>query len=117
MLVMETVVETPAYLRQAKAVGMTDDEMVQVVNIISANPLAGALLVGSGGCRKVRVGGKGKGKSGGYRVITFVGGGSLPVFLLWVLSKSSTSALTQAQTNALNAATASLREDYMERPA
>jgi hypothetical protein len=114
---METVVETPAYLRQAKAVGMTEAEMTDVVSAIAADPLSGNLLVGSGGCRKVRFGGKGKGKSGGYRIITFVGGGDLPVFLLWVLSKGSTAALTRAQTNALSVATQSLQEDYTKRPA
>jgi hypothetical protein len=32
--------------------------------------MAGDLIVGSGGLRKVRVAGRGKGKSRGYRVVT-----------------------------------------------
>ncbi|MBI1686468.1 type II toxin-antitoxin system RelE/ParE family toxin [Caulobacter hibisci] len=114
---METVVETPAYLRQAKVIGMTKAEMDEAVAIVSVNPLAGDLLVGSGGCRKVRVGGKGKGKSGGYRVVTVIGGGDLPVFILWVLSKGSTSALTKAQTNALSAAVKDLQQSYSTKSA
>lgn len=41
----------------------------QIQNEILKTPLAGDLVEGSGGLRKLRVGGKGKGKSGGYRVI------------------------------------------------
>ena len=50
---------------------MTAEEMTAAVDLVAANPGAGDLIVGSGGCRKVRgVAGKGRGKSGGYRVVT-----------------------------------------------
>jgi len=106
---METVVEFPAYLSAAKAAGMTDAERAAVVDIASANPAAGDLIVGSGGCRKVRVAGRGKGKSGGYRVITYYAG-DFGVCLLWVLSKGRTANLTDAQVNALAKAVKTLAE-------
>lgn len=106
---MQTVVETPAYLRQAKIVGMTDDEMKTAIDLVAANPEAGDRIVGSGGCRKVRLAGKGKGKSGGYRIITWHGGDAIPVFLLWVLSKGSAANLTDAQVIALSTATRALK--------
>ena len=56
---------------------------------------------GTGGARKVRFAGRGKGKSGGYRVITFYGGGDIPLFLLDVFGKGSRPNLTKAQHNEL----------------
>ncbi|HJZ95384.1 MAG TPA: type II toxin-antitoxin system RelE/ParE family toxin [Candidatus Solibacter sp.] len=55
---------------------------------IAANPEAGDVIEGTGGARKVRFAGKGKGKSGGYRVITFFSGVELPVFLLNIFAKN-----------------------------
>jgi hypothetical protein len=108
---MQTVVETPAYLSAAKAAGMTEAERSAAVDIVSADPLAGDLIVGSGGCRKVRVAGRGKGKSGGYRVVTYFVGDN-GVCLLWVLSKGRAANLTDAQVNALAKATKTLADSF-----
>jgi hypothetical protein len=51
---------------------MTEDEIDNLVDFLAENPTAGDLIVGTGGCRKLRVAGRGKGKSGGYRTITFL---------------------------------------------
>jgi len=107
---MQSVVETPAYLAAAREEGMTAEEMAAAVDLIAANPGAGDLIVGSGGCRKVRVAGKGRGKSGGYRVVTFFGGDDVPVFLLAVLAKGTRANFTKAERNAMRQATRSLRE-------
>jgi hypothetical protein len=69
---MQTVVETPAYLRSAVEAGISDDERWEIVTMLAANPELGDLIQGSGGCRKFRVAGRGKGKSGGFRVIYFL---------------------------------------------
>lgn len=97
---METVVETSAYLSAAKDAGMTEAECAAAVDLISANPEAGELMVGTGGCRKVRLAGKGKGKSGGYRLITFYKVGDR-VFLLTVFAKGDRANLTKAECNQL----------------
>jgi len=51
-----------------------------VVEMIASNPEAGNEIGGAGGARKVRIVGRGKGKSGGYRVITFYSGKDVPKF-------------------------------------
>ena len=51
-------------------------------------------MEGTGGARKVRFAGKGKGKSGGYRVITFFTGIDIPVFLLNLFAKNEKTNLT-----------------------
>jgi hypothetical protein len=88
----QTVIETDTYIGSAKSAGMTDVERKAAIDIVSANPIAGDLIVGSGGCRRLGVAGRGKGKSGGYRVITV---------LLLAFSKAPTANLTDAQVNAL----------------
>lgn len=75
--------------------------MARAVDIVAANPLAGDLIVGSGGCRKLRIAGKGKGKSGGYRIVSYYGGASIPVFLLAVLAKGTRSSFSKAECDAM----------------
>jgi hypothetical protein len=106
---VQTVIETRAFLSSAKASGMTDAERLDVVLTVAANPMAGDLIVGSSGCRKVRIAGRGFGKSGGYRVVTFAAG-DFGVFLLWTLSKGRIANLSQAQVNALATATKTITE-------
>lgn len=93
---MHTVVETPTYLATAAKAGMTEAERVAAILIIAKNPAAGAMIAGGGGARKVRVPRQGKGKSGGYRVITYYIEEDEPVFLLSVLSKSKQANLSDA---------------------
>ena len=62
--------------------------------------------------RKVRFARRGKGKSGGYRVITFYSGGDLPVFLLTVFAKGERADLAKAERNALAQLTRMLVDSY-----
>jgi len=98
---MQTVIETSSYLTDAKAAGLTEADRDAVVEMIANNPEAGDEIGGTGGARKVRVAGRGKGKSGGYRVITFYSGKDVPVFLLAVYSKGEKANLTKAERNEL----------------
>ncbi len=102
------MIETAAFLRSAAASGMTDAERKGAVDTVAADPTAGDLIVGSGGCRKLRIAGRGKGKSGGYRIVTFYGGADVPAFLLWTFSKGRIANLTRAQVNSLAALTRTL---------
>jgi len=88
---------------------MTSVEVSAAIEMVSADPLAGDLIVGSGGCRKVRVAGRGKGKSGGYRVITYFVL-ETGVYQLWVISKGQAANLTKAQVNDLAKVTKALAD-------
>ena len=112
---MHTVIETRAFLAAAAAAGMTEQERERAVVEIAENPRAGDLVKDTGGCRKVRVGGRGKGKCGGYRVITYFGGGDSPVFLLTVFSKGERADLSQAERNALGKLVKTLRSSVVGR--
>lgn len=63
--------------------------------------MAGDLIVGSGGCRKIRIPGKGRGKSGGYCVVTYFASEDIPVFMLSVLSKGSRANFNRAELNGM----------------
>ena len=76
---VRSVVETPNYLSDARKVGVSEPERRFIVDTISADPTMGDLIQGTGGARKVRFQGRGKGKSGGYRVVTYFGGDDIPV--------------------------------------
>jgi len=106
---MHTVIETLAYLRAARDEGMTEEEMTDAVDTVSRDPMAGDLVVGGGGCRKIRIAGKGRGKSGGYRVLTYHADEVTPVFLLTVLSKGTKANFSKAQVALLSRATKTLK--------
>lgn len=66
---------------------------------IAENPDVGVEMKGTGGARKIRFAGREKGKSGGYRVITFFAGTDIPVFLLAIFSKGEKANLLQSERN------------------
>jgi hypothetical protein len=98
---MHAVALTHAFVRAAKQAGMTEDEVDGLVDYLAENPTAGVEIAGTGGCRKVRVAGRGRGKSGGYRTITFYTGERFPVFLITVFSKGEQANLSQSERNGL----------------
>lgn len=112
---MHTVIETDAYLSAAKDAKMSDDERKAAVDLIAADPQSGDIMQGTGGVRKARIAGKGKGKSGGYRVVWWFGGGDIPVFMLTVFGKGEKANLSQAERNALRRLTATLRDSLGAR--
>lgn len=112
---MHTVCELKTFRRDALGAGMMQEDIDGLVDFLSRAPMAGDEIPGTGGCRKLRVAGRGKGKSGGYRTITFYSGESMPVFLLTVFSKGERSDLSQAERNDLAALTKVLVSEYRKR--
>lgn len=71
------------------------------MSFLASNLDAGEIMPGAGGARKIRFAGRGKGKSGGYRVITFYAAADIPVFLLDIFSKDTQANLSRLQRNEL----------------
>ncbi|QFY88486.1 DNA-binding protein [Magnetovirga frankeli] len=67
---MRTVIETPTFQKQAEKI-WTENERLEFIEWIAANPTAGDVIPGAEGARKVRWSRSGTGKSGGVRVIYF----------------------------------------------
>jgi hypothetical protein len=91
------VAELPQFIRDAEPLELSEEARQAIVNAVSANPLNGDEVRGSGGVRKVRFAGRGKGKSGGYRVITTYFGQDVPVYLLAILSKGERANFSAAE--------------------
>ena len=54
MCFMQTVAETPTFTRQADNL-FDEDEKQELITFLSLNPLAGDVIAGTGGVRKVRL--------------------------------------------------------------
>ena len=67
---MYTFIELPTFSADAKSI-WDEDERAEFCIFLAQNPLAGDVIPGSGGCRKLRWSRKGSGKRGGVRVIYF----------------------------------------------
>jgi len=67
---IRTVAETAIFQRYAREV-WSEAGRIEFTNWIAANPEAGNVIRGRGGCRKVRWTAAGQGKRGGARVIYF----------------------------------------------
>jgi hypothetical protein len=98
---MQTVLLTSLFQKQADATRIDEDALQDIVSTIAADPLAGDLVAGTGGARKLRHAARGKGKSGGVRTIHYFGGDDVPVFLLGVYDKASKANLTKSERNEL----------------
>lgn len=113
---MQSVVETREYLSDAKKARVTDHQRDTIVDAIATNPRIGDLIQGTGGARKARFAGRGKGKSGGYRVVTYFGGDDIPVFLLALFGKGDKIDLTDTEKIELKRELAGLARDYRHGP-
>jgi mRNA-degrading endonuclease RelE of RelBE toxin-antitoxin system len=97
---MITVIELPPFLSQVEKC-IKPEERDDLINFLARNPEAGDEIQGTGGIRKLRWGGKGKGKRGGLRVIYYFYNDTAPVFLLTVYGKGEQEDLTDEQKSKL----------------
>jgi hypothetical protein len=111
---MHAVCETHEFQKAADDAGMTSDELDRLALILSENPDAGDLIVGTGGARKLRFPRHGRGKSGGYRVVTYFGGDDIPVFLMDVYAKGDKINLSAAERAALKKELEMFAREYRE---
>jgi hypothetical protein len=91
---------------------MSEVDIALLIDFLAAHPDAGDEIVGTGGCRKVRVAGRGKGKSGGYRVITFFTGPTIPLFLLYAYSKADQADLNGSERTYVKKLAKALADGY-----
>jgi len=83
---MNTVVELSPFSRNWRLV-WSDAEYEEFIEWIALNPKSGDVIKGSGGVRKIRWSGTGRGKRGGARVI-FYSAESSYVYLMTIYSKN-----------------------------
>lgn len=89
-------VESPQFTRAITEL-MDDDEYRMLQVALLGNPESGALIVGSGGLRKIRWSLPGRGKRGGARMIYYYWVVRSRIYLLYAYSKSAKGDLTRDQ--------------------
>lgn len=80
---MITIVEFPAFTAQV-GTSITISEQEALMDFLARTPEAGDEIPETGGIRKLRWAGKGKGKRGGLRIVYYFYNESAPLFLLTV---------------------------------
>ncbi|NBV33499.1 MAG: hypothetical protein EBR81_06865 [Proteobacteria bacterium] len=75
---------------------LSDEEYTALQHRLMQNPTAGDLIKGGGGLRKIRCAAKGRGKSGGIRVIYYVATETF-IYLVTAYSKNKQETLTTKQ--------------------
>ena len=93
---------TPVFDRIWKELALTEEDLMDLQNIIMENPQAGTPLEGAPNVRKMRYAINNKGKSGGLRVFYIHFVIKEIIVLLLAYPKSKKTNLSQSETNMLN---------------
>lgn len=93
-------VETPIFYRRIQQY-MDDDEYADLQMVLAARPDVGKIIKGSGGMRKLRWAGSGRGKRGGLRVIYYWWVAKDRISLLLAYPKNEMDELTADQVKIL----------------
>jgi len=94
------IVETSVFTKQIRSL-LKEDEYRELQERLVINPLAGAVIRGSGGLRKLRWAVEGRGKSGGIRVIYYYVAAEGLIFMLVAYAKVAKDDLTDKEVAAL----------------
>jgi len=105
---VQTVAETPTFTQQAVKL-FDEEEKQELITFLAENPLAGDVIPGTGGVRKLRFAVTGKGKRGGARVIYYYVDGSLPLYALLAYPKNAKSDMTPDEKRAVTALVTALK--------
>ena len=95
-----TIVELPEFIKKSDKL-LSDGERNKLVYYLSLHPKSGIILEGTRGLRKLRWASKGKGKSGGLRIIYFYHNNHIPLFLLTLFAKGEKANANKAERNEL----------------
>ena len=109
---LQTVVETPEYIRQASDC-MDEESRESFIDHIAEHPLDGALITETGGARKIRwASNSHRGKRGGARIIYYYHSQNMPIFLFTAYAKNERANLTQAEKKMLKKIIKSIVQIY-----
>ena len=111
---MITVAEVDPFPATAKRAGLTAEERDELTDYLAVNRNAGVVIPGTGGLRKMRWAGKGKGRRGGYRVVYFYFNEGVPLYLLAVYPKNQQVDLTPEQKTRLTGLAVELKKTATE---
>ncbi len=111
---MHAVLETPIFSRRADAL-LSREDRADLVTVLASDPLAGDVIPGTGGVRKLRFAPEGRGKRGAFRVIYYVFDEAMPILALLIYGKNELVNPTPEQTRAMAAVVAEFKAAAQQR--
>jgi hypothetical protein len=109
-----TVAETLPFRRKAETL-LTTEEREALIAYLAEHPAAGVLIQGTGGIRKLRWAAEGRGKRGGVRVIYFVRGEDMPLYLLALFASNEKADLSMTERGQLRGLVDDLTAQWRSR--
>ena len=106
-----TFVETPTFTRLITDL-VSDDDYASFQQELADQPEKGGPMSGCGGVRKVRMAARGKGKSGGARVIYLYLKNREIIYLLYVFTKGSADNLCAQGKKAMRELAEQIKNEY-----
>ncbi len=106
-----TFVETPIFTKNWHSLGLTDNDLKNLQEILLENPKAGDVIKGTGELRKIRISCNEHGKRGGARVIYVDVEFKEKIHLINVYAKNEQSDLTESEKKAIAAVIRVLKEE------
>ena len=94
-------VETPIFTKEVRSL-LSDDDYRTLQTVLMLRPEQGEIIRGTGGLRKIRWGGKGHGKRGGYRLIYYWDNQTDTFYILFIYPKNRQEDLTAKQRKLLS---------------
>lgn len=106
-----TFIEVPMFTKKWKELGLTEDNLRELENILLENPKSGDAIQGTGGLRKIRIPLENRGKRGGGRVIYVDIEYKETIYFLNVYVKNEKDDLTEEEKRAFRAVVKILKEE------
>ena len=106
-----TFKEVPSFTAKWKALGLTDDDLRTLENILLKDPKTGDTISGTGGLRKIRIPMEDTGKRSGGRVIYVDIEVKECIYLLNVYAKNEKTDLTEKEKQMLRKLVKVLKEE------
>jgi mRNA-degrading endonuclease RelE of RelBE toxin-antitoxin system len=105
------IIETSIFSRQVQAL-LSDEEYRSLQKTLVLHPELGPVISGSGGLRKIRWAGSGRGKRGGVRTIYYWAVANDQILMLFMYAKNDKEDLTPDQLKVLRKI---VEEEFHER--
>lgn len=106
-----TFIEVPTFTKKWKELGLTDENLRELENILLENSKAGDAIQGTGGLRKIRIPLDNKGKRGDGRVIYVDIEFKETIYFINVYAKNEKDDLTEEEKKAFKAVVKILKEE------
>lgn len=106
-----TFIEVPMFTKKWKELGLPDEMLRSLQNVLLNDPKSGDVIQGTGGLRKIRIPMENRGKSSGSRVIYVDIELKETIYFINVYSKNEKDDLTEDEKKAFKAVVKILKEE------